>query len=60
MWMAAGFTALEAGSVRTKNVTEILTKNVALFAVASIAFLFCGYGLMYEGTGNAYPEFMNK
>jgi Amt family ammonium transporter len=47
MWMAAGFTALEAGSVRTKNVTEILTKNVALFSVASIAFLFCGYGLMY-------------
>ena len=47
MWMAAGFTALEAGSVRTKNVTEILTKNVALFSVASVAFLFCGYGIMY-------------
>jgi len=47
MWMAAGFTALEAGSVRTKNVTEILTKNVALFSVASIAFLFLGYELMY-------------
>ena len=47
MWMAAGFTALEAGSVRTKNVTEILTKNVALFSVASIAFLLCGYGIMY-------------
>ena len=44
MWMAAGFTALEAGSVRTKNVTEILTKNVALFSVSSIAFLFAGYG----------------
>ena len=47
MWMAAGFTALEAGSVRTKNVTEILTKNVALFSVASIAFLFAGYDIMY-------------
>ena len=47
MWMAAGFTALEAGSIRTKNVTEILTKNVALFSVASIAFLFAGYGIMY-------------
>ena len=47
MWMAAGFTALEAGSVRTKNVTEILTKNVALFSVSSIAFLFAGYGIMY-------------
>ena len=51
MWMAAGFTALEAGSVRTKNVTEILTKNVALFSVASIAFLFLGYKLMYGWTG---------
>ena len=47
MWMAAGFTALEAGSVRTKNVTEILTKNVALFAVASVAFLLSGYEFMY-------------
>jgi Amt family ammonium transporter len=50
MWMAAGFTALEAGSVRTKNVTEILTKNVALFSVASIAFLFLGYEIMYGWT----------
>ena len=61
MWMAAGFTALEAGSVRTKNVTEILTKNVALFAVASIAFLFCGYGLMYgwnePKTHSMYADF---
>jgi Amt family ammonium transporter len=53
MWMAAGFTALEAGSVRTKNVTEILTKNIALFAVASIAFLLCGYEIMY---GWSEPE----
>jgi Amt family ammonium transporter len=51
MWMAAGFTALEAGSVRTKNVTEILTKNVALFSVASIAFLLCGYNIMYGWNG---------
>jgi len=61
MWMAAGFTALEAGSVRTKNVTEILTKNVALFAVASIAFLFCGYGIMYgwnePKTHSMYADF---
>ena len=34
MWMAAGFAMLEAGLVRAKNTTEILTKNVALFAVA--------------------------
>jgi len=61
MWMAAGFTALEAGSVRTKNVTEILTKNVALFAVASVAFLLCGYKIMYgwvEPAGHAmYADF---
>ena len=61
MWMAAGFTALEAGSVQTKNVTEILTKNVALFAVASIAFLFCGYGIMYgwnePKTHSMYADF---
>jgi len=61
MWMAAGFTALEAGSVRTKNVTEILTKNVALFAVASIAFLLCGYEIMYgwnePETHSMYADF---
>jgi Amt family ammonium transporter len=61
MWMAAGFTALEAGSVRTKNVTEILTKNVALFSVASIAFLLCGYGVMYgwkePTTHSMYSDF---
>jgi len=61
MWMAAGFTALEAGSVRTKNVTEILTKNVALFSVASIAFLLCGYGVMYgwnePDTHSMYADF---
>ena len=47
MWMAAGFTMLEAGSVRSKNVTEILIKNVALYSVASIGFLVLGYQLMY-------------
>ena len=61
MWMAAGFTALEAGSIRTKNVTEILTKNVALFSVASIAFLFAGYGMMYgwnePETHSMYADF---
>ena len=50
MWMAAGFTMLESGSVRSKNVTEILIKNVALYSVASIGFLLLGYQLMYGWT----------
>lgn len=49
MWMAAGFTMLEAGLVRAKNTTEILTKNVALYAIASIMYMICGYGIMYGG-----------
>ena len=49
MWMAAGFAMLEAGLVRAKNTTEILTKNVALFAIASTMYLVCGYEFMYGG-----------
>lgn len=49
MWMAAGFAMLEAGLVRAKNTTEILTKNVALFAIACIMYLLCGYAIMYDG-----------
>lgn len=49
MWMAAGFAMLEAGLVRTKNTTEILTKNVALFAIACTMYLVCGYNFMYDG-----------
>jgi Amt family ammonium transporter len=49
MWMAAGFSMLEAGLVRAKNTTEILTKNVALFAVASTMYMVCGYSIMYGG-----------
>ncbi len=49
MWMAAGFSMLEAGLVRTKNTTEILTKNIVLFAIACIAYLVVGYDLMYDG-----------
>lgn len=51
MWMAAGFSMLECGLVRTKNVVEILTKNITLFAVASIMYLIVGYKIMY-GDGN--------
>ncbi|SFD34464.1 ammonium transporter, Amt family [Thiohalospira halophila DSM 15071] len=53
MWMAAGFAMLEAGLVRSKNTVEILTKNVALFAVASVMYLLVGYNIMYEGSSSS-------
>ncbi len=49
MWMAAGFSMLEAGLVRAKNTTEILTKNIGLFAIACTAYLVVGYAIMYGG-----------
>ncbi len=49
MWMAAGFSMLEAGLVRAKNTAEILTKNVLLFAIACTAYLVVGYDIMYGG-----------
>ncbi|WP_269620201.1 ammonium transporter [Zhongshania sp. BJYM1] len=57
MWMAAGFAMLEAGLVRAKNTTEILTKNIALFAVACTMYLLCGYTIMYGGSeGGMLPD----
>lgn len=52
MWMAAGFSMLEAGLVRSKNTTEILVKNVMLFAIACLCFFTIGYPIMY---GNTLP-----
>jgi Amt family ammonium transporter len=49
MWMAAGFSMLEAGLVRAKNTTEILTKNITLYAIACFMYLACGYAIMYDG-----------
>ncbi len=49
MWMAAGFAMLEAGLVRSKNVTTQLTKNVALFSIAGIMYWLVGFNLMYPG-----------
>ncbi|PHS71658.1 MAG: ammonium transporter [Methylophaga sp.] len=49
MWMAAGFSMLEAGLVRAKNTTEILTKNILLFAIACTAYMVVGYDIMYGG-----------
>ncbi len=53
MFMAPGFAMLEAGLVRSKNTTEILTKNVALFAIACVMYLLCGYAIMYPGDAGA-------
>ncbi len=48
MWMAAGFTMLEAGMVRAKNASEIVTKNLGLYSIACIMYLTCGFYLMYS------------
>ncbi len=47
MWMAAGFTMLESGSVRTKNASVICLKNIGLYAIAGITYYVIGYNLMY-------------
>ncbi len=47
MWMCAGFTMLEAGSVRTKNASMICLKNVGLYSIAGITYYLVGYNLMY-------------
>ena len=49
MWMAAGFTMLEAGLVRSKNASEIVTKNLGLFSIACVMYLVCGFFIMYPG-----------
>lgn len=60
MFMACGFSMLESGMVRAKNTAEILTKNVALYAIACIMYLFVGYHIMYVGGadgGGVLPSF---
>ncbi len=52
MWMCAGFTMLEAGSVRTKNVSVICLKNIGLYSVAGLTYYFVGYNLMYVDVGS--------
>ena len=51
MFMAPGFAMLEAGMVRAKNTSEILTKNVALFSIACVMYLLIGYNIMYDPAG---------
>ena len=57
MWMCAGFTMLESGSVRTKNVSMICLKNMGLYAIAGIMYFFIGYNLMYVDVGSVIGSF---
>lgn len=59
MWMAAGFSMLEAGLVRSKSTVEILTKNIALYSIASIMYMLVGYNLMYPADGNGVIPAVN-
>ena len=52
MWMCAGFTMLEAGSVRTKNASVICLKNIGLYSIAGLTFYLVGYNLMYVDVGS--------
>ena len=58
MWMAAGFSMLEAGLVRTKNTTEILTKNVVLFAIACTMYMVVGYYITVSFTHLTLPTIL--
>ena len=57
MWMAAGFTMLEAGSVRTKNASVICLKNLGLYSIAGLAYYLIGYNLMYVEVGGFIGSF---
>ena len=61
MFMAAGFTMLEAGLVQKKDVSEIVTKNIGLYSIACIMYLVCGFLVMYPGDATiidgVLPEF---
>ena len=54
MFMAAGFAMLEAGLVRSKNVSMQCLKNIGLYSIAGIMFWVCGYSLMYTGVDGGY------
>ncbi len=57
MWMCAGFTMLESGSVRTKNASMICLKNIGLYSIAGLAYYFIGYNLMYVDVGSWIGSF---
>ncbi|TYC53686.1 ammonium transporter [Rhodobacterales bacterium] len=54
MWMAAGFAMLEAGLVRSKNVSMQCLKNIALYSIAGLMFWITGYNLMYTGVDGGF------
>lgn len=54
MWMAAGFAMLEAGLVRSKNVSMQSLKNIALYSIAGIMYWLVGYNLMYTGVDGGF------
>lgn len=54
MWMAAGFSMLESGLVRSKNTAEILTKNIGLYAIACVMYMLMGYNIMYSGADSSW------
>ncbi len=56
MWMAAGFSMLEAGLVRSKNTAEILTKNIVLYSIACIMYMVVGYNIMYTNAADIFPS----
>ena len=59
MWMAAGFTMLEAGFVQRRNTAEIVTKNIGLYSIACFMYLLCGFMVMYPGVneGGYFPPY---
>ena len=57
MWMCAGFTMLESGSVRTKNASMICLKNIGLYAIAGLGYFVIGYNLMYVDVGSLVGSF---
>ncbi len=59
MWMCAGFTMLESGSVRSKNASMICLKNIGLYSIAGLAFYIIGYGLMYTDVEGGFIGKLN-
>jgi Amt family ammonium transporter len=60
MFMAAGFTMLEAGLVQKKDVSEIVTKNIGLYSIACIMYLVCGFMVMYPGDATMIAGILPK